>query len=261
MDSIRLFLITYLMAYHQISFSQSFFNHKNQVIAHRGAWKAKNLPQNSIASLRNAIDLKCTGSEFDVHMTSDGVLIINHDDSIRDLLIENHTFDELNQYRLRNGENYPTLVQYLAEGLKNNEGTRLICEIKPCRLDPARGITVAQKVYDEVSRVKAQEVVTYISFDLKILTTLVSINDAVHCQYLNGDKSPDELKALGIDGVDYHFSVFKTHPDWIIQAKTNQQTLNVWTVNKEEDMQYFIEANFDQITTNEPEKLLLKLKK
>ena len=51
----------------------------NIVIAHRGAWKTKNLPENSIASLKNAIALKCAGSEFDVRMTADDSLVIHHD--------------------------------------------------------------------------------------------------------------------------------------------------------------------------------------
>ena len=51
----------------------------NPVIAHRGAWKKNGLPQNSIASLRQAIALEWGGSEFDVRMTADDSLIINHD--------------------------------------------------------------------------------------------------------------------------------------------------------------------------------------
>jgi glycerophosphoryl diester phosphodiesterase len=31
---------------------------KNAIVAHHGAWKKNNLPENSIASLRHAIDLK-----------------------------------------------------------------------------------------------------------------------------------------------------------------------------------------------------------
>jgi glycerophosphoryl diester phosphodiesterase len=31
---------------------------KNGIVAHRGAWKKNNLPENSIAALRHAIDLK-----------------------------------------------------------------------------------------------------------------------------------------------------------------------------------------------------------
>ena len=52
---------------------------KNSVVAHRGAWKQNNFPENSIASLKHAIKLNCTGSEFDVRMTADDSLIVNHD--------------------------------------------------------------------------------------------------------------------------------------------------------------------------------------
>jgi len=51
----------------------------NTVIAHRGAFKKNGFPENSIASLREAIRLGCTGSEFDVRMTADEVLVVNHD--------------------------------------------------------------------------------------------------------------------------------------------------------------------------------------
>lgn len=51
----------------------------NPVVAHRGAFKAKGLPENSVAALQEAIRLKCTGSEFDVRMSADDSLIINHD--------------------------------------------------------------------------------------------------------------------------------------------------------------------------------------
>ena len=51
----------------------------NKTIAHRGAWKTDTLPHNSIASLKKAIALKSAGSEFDVRMTKDEVLVINHD--------------------------------------------------------------------------------------------------------------------------------------------------------------------------------------
>ena len=54
----------------------------NIVVAHRGAWKKNNFPENSIASLKHAIELKCTGSEFDVWMTADDSLVINHDSDI-----------------------------------------------------------------------------------------------------------------------------------------------------------------------------------
>ena len=70
----------------------------NIVVAHRGAWKKNKLPENSIASLKHAIGLKCTGSEFDVRMTADDSLIINHDPDYNKLLIEKTKYADLQAY-------------------------------------------------------------------------------------------------------------------------------------------------------------------
>jgi glycerophosphoryl diester phosphodiesterase len=48
------------------------------IIAHRGAWKKNNLPENSIAAGQQAIAIKYAGSEFDVRMTTDYSLVVNH---------------------------------------------------------------------------------------------------------------------------------------------------------------------------------------
>ncbi len=46
---------------------------------------------------------------------------------------------------------------------------------------------------------------------------------------------------------------------WIKEAKENNITLNAWTVNDVEVMDWIIENNFDYITTNEPELLIQRL--
>ena len=96
--------------------AQSFLN--NKVIAHRGAWKNTGVPQNSIASLKNAIKLGCTGSEFDVRMTQDEVLVICHDPQHEGLDIEKTTYADLLKKPLKNGELIPTFQQYLKAGKK-----------------------------------------------------------------------------------------------------------------------------------------------
>ena len=102
---------------------------KNMVIAHRGAWKTQGLPENSIASLKEAIKLGCYGSEFDVHLTKDDVMVVNHDKDFMGIDIETATYEELLTKELSNGEKIPTLKAYLEEGLKQNK-TKLILEIK-----------------------------------------------------------------------------------------------------------------------------------
>ena len=235
-------------------------NAQNNVVAHRGAWKNLNLPENSIASLENAIKLNCTGSEFDVRMTADGVLIVYHDATYHNLEIEKTKYVNLAEFKLSNGENLPTLKEYIKAGLKNNSSTKLVCEIKPSVLSKEKGQLIATKVVKLVRALKAEKMVDYISFDYDILKRINTIDPFAITQYLNGEKSPEQLKADGISGADYHFSVYKKNPEWIESAKKNQLILNVWTVNLIEDLDWFIDKKFNFITTDEPELLLERLK-
>lgn len=233
----------------------------NPVVAHRGAWKNTSVPENSLAALRTAIDLHCTGSEFDVWRTADDSLVIHHDPVFHGLKIETSTYTELMQFSLENGEKLPTLRRYLLMGTSNNHTTRLVCEIKPSEISPAYGQETARKAVALVQELNAQNDVVYISFDYQILQTILQREPTAITQYLNGDKSPAQCKKSGILGVDYHYSVFQKHPEWISEAKENGMVLNAWTVNDPEIMDWLLENQFDFITTNEPELLLAKLKK
>ena len=233
---------------------------ENSIIAHRGAWKTMGFPENSIVSLKHAIELKLAGSEFDVRMTADDSLIVNHDPQYNKLAIETTTYADLIKFKLSNGEKLPTLREYIKAGEENNNSTRLVCEIKPSEISKERGQIIATKTVQLVEKLKAGQMVVYISFDYDILKKIRTMNPTVSLQYLQGDKSPEQLKADGISGLDYHFSVFKKHPEWIESAKKNNITLNAWTVNDAEDMDWFIANEFNYITTNEPELLQERIK-
>jgi len=232
----------------------------NPVVAHRGAFKKNSLPENSIASLKEAIRLGCTGSEFDVRMTADDSLIINHDPHFNKLEIEKTTYLELTQFKLSNGEKLPTLTDYILAGLDKNLQTRLVLEIKPSGVSKERGKQIAEKVVKLVKELNAGAPIVYISFDYDILKRVIELDPKASTQYLNGDKSPAQLKADRIDGADYHFTVFKKNPDWIEQAKKNKIILNAWTVNDAATMDWLLANGFDFITTNEPELLFERAK-
>ena len=232
----------------------------NPVIAHRGAFKKNGFPENSIAALKEAIRLRCIGSEFDVHMTADDSLIINHDPHYNKLAIEKSAYSELAVFPLSNGEKLPTLRQYLQAGKENNTYTKLVLEIKPSGISKERGLQVAEKCVALVAELGLEKNIVYISFDYDILKKIHQINPSALTQYLNGDTSPDKLKQDGITGADYHFSVFKKNPDWIDQAKHNAIALNAWTVNERADMEWLLSRGFDYITTNEPELLATVVK-
>ncbi|MGJ7031125.1 family 16 glycosylhydrolase [Niabella hirudinis] len=232
----------------------------NPIVAHRGAFKKNQFPENSIASLQHAIALRCTGSEFDVQMTADDSLIINHDPHYNQLAIENTRYADLVKTPLSNGEQLPTLRAYLLAGLKNNRSTRLVLEIKPSVISKERGQLIARRVVDLVHRLGAAPMTVYISFDYEICKKVKALDPQAHVQYLNGDKSPEAIRADGLDGVDYHYSVFQKHPDWIGQARQHQVVLNAWTVNTAAEMDWLLANGFEFITTNEPELLAERIK-
>ena len=99
-----------------------------KVIAHRGYWDTPGSAQNSIRALVKADSIGCYASEFDVWLTADSVAVVNHDPEFNGVHIESSTAAEVTALKLANGENLPTLEEYLtaAEPL----GIRLVLELK-----------------------------------------------------------------------------------------------------------------------------------
>ncbi len=232
---------------------------KNQVIAHRGAFKKNNLPENSIASLKEAIRLKCHGSEFDVHMTLDSVLVVSHDPTFLGMSIPKSTYAQLLTKKLPNGESIPTAEDYLKAGL-NQQKTKLILEIKPQKMGKERDRYIAERSLALVRKLKCEQWVEYISFGYDICQYLVANDPKAKVQYLNGDFAPEKVKADGLTGLDYHYSAFQKN-NWIGPAKKLGLTINAWTVNTVPEMEWLLANEVEYITTNEPELLFEVLKK
>ena len=225
---------------------------KNIVIAHRGAWKKNNLPENSIAALKQAFKLKCYGSEFDVHLTLDSVLVVNHDPTFLGLDISKSTYKELLTKKLANGETIPTVEAYLKTGMKQRK-TKLILEIKPQNMGKERDLLITEKTLQLVRKLKAQHWVEYISFGYDICTYIIKNEPNAKVAYLNGDATPEKMKVDGFTGVDYHFSVYQKNQDYIERFKKVGLSINAWTANTAEAINFLIAKKVDYITTNEPE--------
>ena len=222
---------------------------QTQIIAHRGFWKTEGSAQNSITALEKANQGKFYGSEFDVQVTLDGKLIVNHDSKFQGFVIAETPFSKLKKIRLNNGEKLPTLKKYLKEGKKQD--IQLILEIKSHK-DKKVENKVASDVVKMVKKMGLEQQVEYIAFSLNICEQLVKLTPKSEIAYLNGDLSPAELKEKGINGIDYHLNVLFNHPEWVEEAHKLGMKVNVWTVNKVEDMQKFIDMGVDYITTDHP---------
>jgi glycerophosphoryl diester phosphodiesterase len=249
------FLLSLALCFLSLSLSAQSTFIQNKVIAHRGAWKKNELPQNSIASLREAIRLGCEGSEFDVWMTADEVLVINHDSDFQGLDIEHETYETLLSKKLPNGEKIPTLEEYLREGMKQKK-TKLILEFKPSEISTERSERVGELAVLTVHKLQAQDWVEYITFSYEGGLKAIATDPTAKVAYLTGDKSPAELKEAGFYGFDYNFRILQLKPNWIEEALELGLTTNSWTVNDPEVMQFLLDKKIDFITTDEPETLL-----
>jgi len=229
-------------------------SNKNPIIAHRGAWKLDKLPENSIASLKKAIELKCYGSEFDVHLTKDNIMVVNHDNDYMGLDIESSTYQELIAYKLSNDEQLPTLKNYLKVGLKQNK-TKLILEIKSAPSGVERTLQLTRMAVELVHNLNGQPMVEYICFNYDAGLLIKELDPKAKVAYLNGDKSPEEVLKAGYTGINYNYKIYQKNSTWIKKAQDLGLTTNSWTVNKEEDMEQLLKQKINYITTNEPELL------
>lgn len=235
------------------------FAQKTHIVAHRGVWKHTQVPQNSIAALKHAIDQKVWGTEFDVVLAKDDVLVVNHDNDYQGTNIATNDYATLSQKKLSNGEKLPTAEEYMREGLKQKR-TKMVFEIKPSTLGKERSIQAAELSYNLVKKLKGLKKTVFISFSYDACLHLKKLDKKVRVQYLGSDKSPIDLHNDGFTEMDFNYNVFKNNPSYFQQAKDHKMKINVWTVNNEADMRYFIDQKVDYITTDEPELLKKTLK-
>ena len=232
----------------------AFMNAQTQIIAHRGYFQT-NPPttENSIKALENAQKLKIYGAEFDVRMTKDGVLVINHDEHHGKMIIEETDFKELEKLKLSNGEKFPTLKDYLKQG-KKDKSLQLIIEIKPIKSQEKENEIVA-KTIKMVKDMKLDSQSEFISFSLNVCKEIKKVEPKFKVQYLNGELSPEQIKNEGLDGMDYHYSVFQKNPTWISDAKALGLITNSWTVNDVKVYEELKSQGIGFITTNIPDQL------
>lgn len=227
-----------------------------KVIAHRGAWKEFNLPQNSVAALQKAIELKCYGSEFDVHLTKDDVIVVNHDHDFYGLHIETTNYNDLLLKELTNNEKLPTLDDFFSVGFNQYE-TKLILEIKTSEIG---GTDRTKKLIDVLTKNLSfranPENLEFILFDFESALYLKKKLPKFLVHYLEGDKTAPQIAKNSLNGMDYHYSLLLKDPEIISQFKQLGLKTNSWTVNSLEIARELISQKIDCITTDCPQLFL-----
>ena len=159
---------------------------KTKVIAHRGA--SHESPENTLASIRRAIDLNVDCIEIDVHLSKDHVPVVIHDDTVErttsskeKLRITDLTLQEIKKLDAGSwynpsfkDENIPTLKEVLELDFK---GCNLMIEMKK---SPFPAPLVAEKNLKDHRRSK-----TFQSFNFGKLRAGLIACGPCH-QFLNG---------------------------------------------------------------------------
>lgn len=220
----------------------------SKLVAHRGYWQTENSHENSISSLKNAIALRVYGSECDVRQTADGVLVLFHNAKLDDgRVIGDMTYKDIADYTLPNGEKLPLFDDALTVMKDAPSDFRLVIEVKS---GDVKDIVAA------VERHGLQDKVEYIAFGREHCLELIALNKNLKVSYLaSNDKNawtPEELKNKGFYGLDYSSGLLDAHPEWIEEAHKLGLDVNVWTVNKKEDIERFLKAGADKVTTDIP---------
>ncbi|MDP8948706.1 MAG: glycerophosphodiester phosphodiesterase [Actinomycetota bacterium] len=244
--------------------------------AHRGA--SARAPENTLEAFRLAVESGAGGLELDVHMTSDGYLVVIHDASVdrttegsglvRDITLrEMRSLDAGYRFTPDGGSTYPyrgrgVWVPRLGEVLREFPDHRVNVDIKEAR----PGIEAA--LLEVVSEAGARDRVLVVSEASEVverfrklsgggISTGASQREIEEFYRSSEMHREDSLRplydALQVP-VEYQGREVVT-PRFVEAAHNSNVRVDVWTINEEEEMRRLLDLGVDVVMTNRPEVL------
>ena len=216
-------------------------------IGHRGA--KGHQPENTLISFQKAIDLEVDGIELDVHLSSDGEIIVIHDETIDRTtngkgFVKNHTASQLKELGI------PKLIRVLE---LINQKCFINIELKGF----GTGKPVAELIALFISEKNWNHTDFIVSsFDWKMLEEVQLLNPKIRIGVLT-EESVEE--ALAFAKITKAFSI---HPYYALLSKENVALMQEngfevypWTVNSKEDIQKIKSFNVNGIISDFPDRI------
>lgn len=234
------------------------------VIAHRGA--SAYFPENTLVAFQGAMDLGADMIELDVQCTSDGAVVVFHDEKISRCTdgrgrIADYTLARLQKLDAGSwfaqefrGEKIPTLADVL-DLCRNKIAVNI--EIKTEAVTDAASGGIEEQCLQIVQSAGMEGHVVYSSFDPRALRHLRQIDSAAPIAVLYerghfGSKRPSQiLQQLGANA--FNCSVKELNKTRLDDLRAHAVPFNVYTVNDEDNMKKMLEQKARGIFTNYPD--------
>jgi len=223
------------------------------ITAHRGA--SREAPENTLAALRKAIDYGVDYAEIDVHLTSDGVLILLHDEDFQRLAGDPRRPGELTLEQIRTldvGSRFDRAfagerVATLAEAIDAVRGRmKLNIELKPTKTDRQRlAVAVADLIHDR-------------EFESNCFVTSLDHQAVEAARHHNPKLRTGAIVSAAVGKISrLDVSVLSVRTGLVTDALLDDahaasREVHAWTVDDPAVMARLIDRGVDGIITNEP---------
>jgi len=230
------------------------------VIAHRGA--SGYTPENTLISFLKAIELNADAVECDVHLSKDNIPIVIHDEELNRTTdgkgyVKDYSLKELKSlnagYKNRffdkfKDEKIPTLREVL-EVCKNKIG--VVIEIKN---GPFFYDGIEDKIVNLIKELDMEEQVIISAFDHLTVKRVKKLNkNLVTAVIFSGCPVKPTLDCLLAYADGLHLEWCYLKPSVVKEAEEDGLFINVWTVNKEEDIRKMFLMNVNGVITDYPD--------
>ncbi|WP_203567933.1 glycerophosphodiester phosphodiesterase [Aestuariimicrobium ganziense] len=227
--------------------------------AHRGA--SADAPENTLSAFELAVEQGADGVELDVQLTSDGEVVVCHDETIDRTsdgsgAIATMTLDELRRHDFSNGmagyagTTIPTLrevYELLAPtGMVINVELKNTIEAYPGLEEAVEALTATMNLTGRV---------VYSSFNHLSLRSIAGAGTQVRLAALHQDMlcEPWRYAAdVGLQALHPYWGMVIRMPEYVEQAHALGLAVNVWTVDEPEHLRAVAAAGVDAIITNVP---------
>ena len=227
---------------------------------HRGA--SGHAPENTLPAFKMAADMGADGVELDIQMTSDGVIVVCHDETIDRTSsgagwLKDFTFDQLRRLDFSNGNGayegtkIPSMEEVL--DLLDSTGLTINIELKTGIIFYDR---IEEKILELVKRKGWEDRVIYSSFNHYTVRRIKELDPAAKVGLLYADgpiDMPGYGHRLGADALHPAFYNLQ-YPQFMEDSRRYGLDINVWTVNSEKELLACREYGVNAVITNYPAK-------